>query len=50
MAQSGSDMEISPVEFDGSNAADLYAHIESWWGVDLDDQLIERIANAPEEH
>jgi hypothetical protein len=29
---------------------ELYRHIESWWGTDFDDELIDRIAKAPFEH
>jgi hypothetical protein len=30
--------------------AELYHHIESWWGADFDDELIDRIVKAPWEH
>jgi hypothetical protein len=30
--------------------ADLYRHIENWWGAPFDDELIDRMVNAPWEH
>jgi hypothetical protein len=30
--------------------ADLYRHIESWWGADFDNELIDRMVKAPWEH
>jgi hypothetical protein len=30
--------------------ADLYKHIESWWGADFNDELIERMVSAPTKH
>jgi hypothetical protein len=30
--------------------AELYRHIEDWWGTDFDDELIDRMVEAPFEH
>jgi hypothetical protein len=33
-----------------AESADLYRYVESWWGADFDDKLIDRMVNAPNEH
>jgi hypothetical protein len=33
-----------------ADPADLYRHIENWWGAPFDDELIDRMVNAPWEH
>jgi hypothetical protein len=48
----GEDMDTSPddEEWAQIEPADLYGHIENWWGAPFDDELIDRMVNAPWEH
>src|SRR5829696_6039811 len=46
----GSDQDVDSAKDKNFQPADLYHHVESWWGEPFDDKLIERIVTAPKEH
>ena len=46
----GSDQDVGSAGDKEFQPADLYRHIESWWGEPFDDKLIERMVAAPQDH
>ena len=46
----GSDEDVGSAGEKSFHPADLYRHVESWWGEPFDDKLAERMVAAPKEH